>query len=150
MFQLCAAGGGRLDTQCQLGLAVFLDPRTNFAAAKPGAARPETWIDALGVDSAHDYDPVWRRCVELGVSPTFHSNGLGWGSRTSVSNYVHNHLGGFAAAGEAGNALLVQKSVASVRVVAQHWLPSRATGRARLYSAQGSSRQNAPSARVAG
>lgn len=37
-----------------------------------------------------------------------------------------------------------------VRVVAQHWLPSRATGRARLYSAQGSSRQNAPSARVAG
>jgi len=75
--------------------------RRPIPAAASTTGRPETWIDALGVDSAHDYDPVWRRCVELGVSPTFHSNGLGWGSRTSVSSYVHNHLGGFAAAGEA-------------------------------------------------
>lgn len=75
--------------------------RRPIPAAASTNDRPETWIDALGVDSAHDYDPVWRRCVELGVSPTFHSNGLGWGARTSVSSYVHNHLGGFAAAGEA-------------------------------------------------
>ena len=58
-------------------------------------------MDTLGMDSPYDYDPVWRRCTELGVSPTFHSAGMGWGSRTSETNYVYNHLGNFAAAGEA-------------------------------------------------
>jgi len=58
-------------------------------------------IDTLGHDSDRDYDPVWRRCEELGVSPTFHHAGLGWGSRASRTSYVYNHLGHFAAAGEA-------------------------------------------------
>lgn len=64
-------------------------------------ARPREWMDTFGVDSPYDYDPVWRRCVELGVSPTFHSSGMGWGSRASPSSYVFNHIGNFAAAGEA-------------------------------------------------
>ncbi len=59
-----------------------------------------TWLDTFGVDSEHDYDPFWARCVELGVSPTCHMAGM-WGTRTSHSSYVHNHLGMFAAAGEA-------------------------------------------------
>jgi predicted TIM-barrel fold metal-dependent hydrolase len=59
------------------------------------------WIDTLGLDSPYDYDPVWAKCVELGVSPAFHGIGYGWGSRTSSSNYVYNHLGNFAAAQEA-------------------------------------------------
>jgi hypothetical protein len=69
----------------------------------PGENLPRgaRWIDALGADSAHDYDPLWRRFVELGVTPTFHSTGMGWGSRTSPSSYVANHIGSFAAAGEA-------------------------------------------------
>jgi len=69
----------------------------------PGENLPRgaRWIDALGLDSAHDYDPLWRRCVELDVTPTFHSTGMGWGSRTSPSSYVANHVGSFAAAGEA-------------------------------------------------
>jgi hypothetical protein len=62
----------------------------------PGAI----WMDGLGHGSLYDYDPLWRRCVELGVSPTFHSTGSGWGSRMSTSNYVYNHIGNFAAAGE--------------------------------------------------
>ena len=70
-------------------------------AADPGAARYALWFDNLAVDAAYDYDPVWQRCVELGVSPTFHSGGQGWGSRQSVSNYVYNHIGSFAAACEA-------------------------------------------------
>ena len=49
---------------------------------------------------AHDYTPLWEKCVELGVSPTFHSTGAGWGARTSPTNYVFNHIGNFAAAGE--------------------------------------------------
>jgi len=63
--------------------------------------RAARWVDGLGLDSAHDYDPLWRRCVELGVSPTFHSTGIGFGSRSSPTNYVANHVGNFAAGNEA-------------------------------------------------
>jgi len=38
--------------------------------------------------------------VELKVAPTAHLAGL-WGARTSPSNYVYNHIGMFASAGEA-------------------------------------------------
>jgi predicted TIM-barrel fold metal-dependent hydrolase len=63
--------------------------------------RGARWLDALGLDSAYDYDPFWQRCVQLGVTPTFHSTGMGWGARTSPSNYMANHVGSFGAAGEA-------------------------------------------------
>lgn len=63
--------------------------------------RPMQWMDTFGWDSPYDYDPVWQRCTELGVSPTFHSSGMGWGSRMSPSSYVYNHLGNFAAGAEA-------------------------------------------------
>ena len=63
--------------------------------------RAARWVDGLGLDSAYDYDPLWMRCADLGVSPTFHSTGIGFGSRTSPTNYVANHLGNFAAGSEA-------------------------------------------------
>jgi predicted TIM-barrel fold metal-dependent hydrolase len=62
--------------------------------------RGASWLDFFGFDSPHDYDPVWKRCEELGVSPSFHSTGMGWGSRSSTSNYVYNHVGSFAASAE--------------------------------------------------
>ena len=65
-----------------------------------GAPRSARWVDNFALDSAHDYDPVWARCRELGVSPAFHSSGMGWGNRASPTSYVFNHLGNFAAAGE--------------------------------------------------
>jgi predicted TIM-barrel fold metal-dependent hydrolase len=64
-------------------------------------SRAARWIDTLGHDSNFDYDPVWQTCVELGVAPTFHAGGQGWGTRMSTTNYVYNHIGNFAAAGEA-------------------------------------------------
>lgn len=67
----------------------------------PEAARFSYWLDTYGLDSEYDYDPVWAKCAELRVSPTFHSVGYGWGSRATPSNYVHNHLGNFAASAEA-------------------------------------------------
>ena len=69
----------------------------------PGAeeTRGATWLDTLAHDSDYDYDPLWKRCEELGIAPTFHSSGMGWGSRTSRTNYVYNHIGNFAVAGEA-------------------------------------------------
>ncbi len=60
-----------------------------------------TWLDTFGLDSAYDYDPFWARCVQLGVSPATHSAGMGWGSRRSISSYMYNHIGHFAAAAEA-------------------------------------------------
>jgi predicted TIM-barrel fold metal-dependent hydrolase len=63
--------------------------------------RAARWVDGLGLDSAYDYDPVWQRCADLGVSPTFHSTGIGYGSRTSPFNYVANHIGNFASGAEA-------------------------------------------------
>jgi predicted TIM-barrel fold metal-dependent hydrolase len=59
------------------------------------------WLDHLGHESSYDYDPVWAKCLELGVVPTFHAKGAGWGSRVSATNYVYNHLGDFASAQEA-------------------------------------------------
>ena len=69
----------------------------------PGENLPRgaRWLDSFGAESAHDYDPVWARCEALGVAPTFHSSGMGWGSRNALHSYVFNHLGNFAAAGEA-------------------------------------------------
>ena len=60
----------------------------------PGENLPRgaRWVDALGLDSEYDYDPLWRRFVELDVTPTFHSTGMGWGSRTSPSSYVANAM----------------------------------------------------------
>jgi len=58
-------------------------------------------LDTLGIDSAFDYDPVWRRCLELHVAPASHTPGMGWGSRRSVSSYMYNHIGSFGASMEA-------------------------------------------------
>lgn len=69
-----------------------------LGADLPRGAR---WLDTFGAESPYDYDPVWAKCVELGVAPTFHSSAMGWGSRVSQSSYVANHVGNFAVAGEA-------------------------------------------------
>jgi hypothetical protein len=67
----------------------------------PTAGRYDVWVDAFGIDSVHDYDPVWTKCLELGVSPSFHSGSRGFGFRVSPSNFTYNHIGHFAAALEA-------------------------------------------------
>jgi predicted TIM-barrel fold metal-dependent hydrolase len=71
-----------------------------------GPARPQTGKDpfleptqstrSIVMDSPHDYDPFWRRCIELKVAPSCHSASRGIGYRASPSNYVFNHLGDFA------------------------------------------------------
>lgn len=66
----------------------------------PDLAHLAPWVDPLALDSAYDYDPLWRKCVELRVSPTAHVGGQGWGPRRSRSNYVYNHCGSFAMANE--------------------------------------------------
>jgi predicted TIM-barrel fold metal-dependent hydrolase len=90
-----------LGMKCVMLAGHVTRPVPAAARAGPEAAHRDSWLDTFGLDSEFDYDPVWAKCAELKVAPTFHSAGLGWGSRTSISNYVYNHLGHFAAAGEA-------------------------------------------------
>jgi len=54
------------------------------------------WFDVFGLDSIHDYDPVWQRASELGLALGFHG-GLSPrpGVCTSVSNFSYNHVGMF-------------------------------------------------------
>jgi predicted TIM-barrel fold metal-dependent hydrolase len=67
-----------------------------------GEGRGQTaWYDVLALDSEYDYDPVWAKCVELKIAPTFHSASRGLGFRQSHSNFTYNHIGHFATAGEA-------------------------------------------------
>jgi len=64
------------------------------------APRAARWVDTFSWESPYDYDPVWAKCLELGVNPTFHSSAMGWHRGNSQTNYVFNHIGNFAAAGE--------------------------------------------------
>jgi len=60
-----------------------------------------TRTDVLAHDSHYDYDPVWSKLEELRLAPVFHTSGQGWGSRRSPTSYMYNHIGSFAASGEA-------------------------------------------------
>ena len=71
------------------------------AANDPDTARFAVWYDVLGLDSEYDYDPVWAKCVEFGIAPTFHSASSSQGLRLSPTNFTYNHIGHFAAAGHA-------------------------------------------------
>ena len=71
------------------------------AERKGISRRYACWLDVLGIDSDHDYDPVWEKCQELGYPATFHSAAENYGLRNSPSNFVFNHIGHFAAAGHA-------------------------------------------------
>ncbi|HEY2594681.1 MAG TPA: amidohydrolase family protein [Chloroflexota bacterium] len=57
-----------------------------------GAGVPQ-YIDALGLDNPYDYDPLWQKCLDLGVAATVHQGSNGWPNRTSVSNGEFNRVG---------------------------------------------------------
>lgn len=92
-------------TELKLKVPMFanLVKRPIEAVTRHGAelGRYAFWVDTLALDSAYDYDPVWQRCMELRVPVTAHAVGQGIGFRRSISNYMYNHTGHFAAAGHA-------------------------------------------------
>jgi predicted TIM-barrel fold metal-dependent hydrolase len=67
----------------------------------PQASQAVQWYDVVGIDSDHDYDPVWRKCQELRVAPSFHNGARSILLRNSPSNFCYNHIGHFASAGHA-------------------------------------------------
>lgn len=81
----------------ELGLRAAMIPP---AVARPLAAYPEHFPrlchpDRYGIDSAFDYDPVWRAFSELGVAVTAHGAvGATYlpDGRSSPTNYSYNHV----------------------------------------------------------
>jgi len=76
-------------------------PIVDVVARAPEAARFAWRADTFGIDSEHDYDPVWAKCRELGVVASFHTPGEGSTFHDSISNPVYNHVGHFASAATA-------------------------------------------------
>jgi predicted TIM-barrel fold metal-dependent hydrolase len=72
-----------------------------LAQEHPDAASFAEWYDVIGIDSDHDYDPVWQKCRELRVAPSFHNGARSILLRNSPSNFCYNHIGHFASAGHA-------------------------------------------------
>ncbi len=53
------------------------------------------------MDAGDIYDPVWAKCVELGVAPSCHNSFRGRGStHGSPTNYVYNSMGSFGQGSE--------------------------------------------------
>jgi len=82
---------------CMQGWAARPVPAAGAAAGS--LAGFGTRVDWFGLDSEHDYDAVWAKCVELQVAPTFHSASPLRAGR-SASNYTYNHIGSVAQAQE--------------------------------------------------
>jgi predicted TIM-barrel fold metal-dependent hydrolase len=70
-------------------------------AEQPEASKLVEWYDVVGLDSPYDYDPVWAKCLELRVAPSFHNGARSILLRNSPSNFCYNHIGHFASAGHA-------------------------------------------------
>ena len=91
----------------QLGYKVIMvgglmrRPIPALAETNPDASRLIDWYDVIGIDSDHDYDPVWEKCRELKIAPSFHNGARSILLRNSPSNFCYNHIGHFASAGHA-------------------------------------------------
>ena len=73
-------------------------PIEGIHEAAPQAFPDAHWMDHYAVDSEHDYDPFWQRCVDLGIAVTAHAGTLPvipWVGR-SISSYSYNHVGNHA------------------------------------------------------
>src|ERR1043165_7804489 len=83
---------------CMFGSGVRR-PIPHARGAPADLARYAQGFDQLGLDSEYDYDPLWQKCRELGIAPTFHTGGRSYGERNSPTNFTFNHIGHFANAG---------------------------------------------------
>ena len=72
-------------------------PHPEVLAKAPELAHHTLAPTSPAMDVGDAYDPVWAKCVELGVAPTCHNGFRGRGStHGSESNYVFNSLGSFS------------------------------------------------------
>ena len=76
-------------------------PVEMMSHAGPDALTFAYWLDTLALNSLHNYDPLWQRCIDLKVAVTAHTSTLGLTTRRSSTNYMYNHVGTFSEAGQA-------------------------------------------------
>src|SRR4029450_4048527 len=77
---------------CMFGSGVRR-PIPHAKGAPADLARYAQSFDQLGLDSEHDYDPLWQKCRELGIAPTFHTGGRSYGERNRPTKFTFNHTG---------------------------------------------------------
>jgi predicted TIM-barrel fold metal-dependent hydrolase len=91
----------------QLGMKVamfgsaFPRPVEAVTGTDPDTKRLAVGYEVFGIDSQYDYDPVWQKCLDVKIAPTFHSTGSNQALRNSPTNFTYNHIGHFADAGHA-------------------------------------------------
>ncbi len=82
------------------GTEVRLAP-PEIAAQAPELGKFTERVYPVALDALYDYDPVWQRCLDLKIPVACHTAARAGGSRhSSPTNFVFNHLGGFATSGD--------------------------------------------------
>ncbi|NQV57597.1 MAG: amidohydrolase family protein, partial [Rhodospirillales bacterium] len=72
-------------------------PAPEVVAEAPHLAHLSMVPTSPAMDVGDRYDPVWAKCIALGVAPSCHNDFRGRGStHGSPNNYVFNSLGSFA------------------------------------------------------
>ena len=71
-------------------------PAPEVVAKAPELAAYSLTPHSPAMDVGDSFDPVWAKCVELGVAPSCHNSFRGRGSlHASPTNYIFNSLGSF-------------------------------------------------------
>jgi len=76
-------------------------PVESVTSTDPDTKRLAVGYECFVGDGEYNYDPVWQKCVDVKIAPTFHATGSNQGLRNSPTNFVFNHIGHFADAGHA-------------------------------------------------
>jgi predicted TIM-barrel fold metal-dependent hydrolase len=92
---------GELGLKAIVMNAMVSRPSPEVMAEAPHLAKYTMAPTSPAIDVGDSFDPVWAKCVELGVAPSCHNAFRGRGStHGSPSNYVFNSLGSFGQGGE--------------------------------------------------
>jgi predicted TIM-barrel fold metal-dependent hydrolase len=87
---------GKLGLKAIVMNTMLRRPAPQVVSEAPHLARFSTAPESPAIDQGDAYDPVWAKCVELGVAPSCHNSFRGRGStHGSPTNYVFNSLGSF-------------------------------------------------------
>jgi predicted TIM-barrel fold metal-dependent hydrolase len=75
---------------------MIMTPAPEVVAEAPHLAQFSMVPQSPAMDVGDRYDPVWAKCIELGVVPSCHNSFRGRGStHGSPTNYVFNSMGSF-------------------------------------------------------
>ncbi len=92
---------GELGLKAIVMNAMVYRPAPEVVAEAPHLAQYTMAPTSPAIDVGDSFDPVWAKCIELGVAPSCHNSFRGRGSsHGSPTNYVFNSLGSFGQGGE--------------------------------------------------